>query len=86
VVVKDEKGNDKVIRSPAPIIWDAMAVQDAIDFAVYAIRTTIDTMRFQARPKNVGGSIDVLLLTPEEARWIQRKELSGTVPKHQGVR
>jgi len=43
-------------------------------------------MRFQARPKNVGGPIDVLLLTPEEARWIQRKELSGTVPKHQGVR
>lgn len=86
VVVKDEKGNDKVIRSPAPIIWDAMAVQDAIDFAIYAIRTTIDTMRFQARPKNVGGPIDVLLLTPEKAIWIQRKELSGTVPKHQGVR
>jgi hypothetical protein len=86
VVVKDEKGNDKAIRSPAPIIWDAMAVQDAIDFAIYAIRTTIDTMRFQARPKNVGGPIDVLLLTPEEARWIQRKELSGIVPKHQGVR
>jgi hypothetical protein len=43
-------------------------------------------MRFQARPKNVGGPIDVLLLTPEKAIWIQRKELSGTVPKHQRVR
>ena len=79
VVVKDDKGNDKAIRSPAPIIWDAMALQDAIDFAIYAIRTTIDTMRFQARPKNVGGPIDVLLLTPEEARWIQRKELTGSI-------
>ncbi|MEE8470457.1 MAG: hypothetical protein V3S51_03925 [Dehalococcoidia bacterium] len=78
VVTKDEKGSDKVIRSPAPIIWEAMAVQDAIDFATYAIRTTIDTMRFQARPKNVGGPIDVLLLTPEEARWIVRKELRGS--------
>ena len=77
VVVKDDKGNDKAIRSPAPIIWDAMALQDAIDFAIYAIRTTIDTMRFQARPKNVGGPIDVLLLTPEEARWIQRKSFEG---------
>ena len=52
-----------------------MTLQDAIDFSIYAIRTTIDTMRFQARPKNVGGAIDVLLLAAEEARWIQRKEL-----------
>jgi len=75
VTVKDEKGADKVIRAPAPIIWDAMTLQDAIDFSIYAIRTTIDTMRFQARPKNVGGPIDVLVLTPEETKWIQRKEL-----------
>ncbi len=61
----------------APIIWDAMTLQDAIDFSVYAIRTTIDTIRFQARPKNVGGPIDVLLLTPEKARWVQKKELKG---------
>ena len=75
LVIKDEKGQDKVIHAPAPIIWDAMTIQDAIDFSVYAIRTTIDTMRFQARPKNVGGPIDVLLLTPDsKARWIQKKE------------
>jgi hypothetical protein len=78
VVVKDEKGTEKVVRSPSPIIWDAMSLQDAIDFAIYAIRTTIDTMRFQARPKNVGGPIDVLVLTPDEARWIQKKELRGS--------
>jgi hypothetical protein len=77
VTAKDEKGTEKVIRAPAPIIWDAMTLQDAIDFSIYAIRTTIDTMRFQARPKNVGGPIDVLVLTPEEAKWIQRKELHG---------
>jgi len=75
VMVKDEKGANKVIRASAPIIWDAMTLQDAIDFSIYAIRTTIDTMRFQARPKNVGGPIDVLVLTPEESKWIQRKEL-----------
>jgi len=77
VIVKDEKGGEKIIRSVAPIIWDAMTLQDAIDFSIYAIRTTIDTMRFQARPKNVGGPIDVLILTPEEVKWIQRKELHG---------
>ncbi len=60
-----------------PIMWDSMNLQDAIDFAIYAVRTTIDTVRFQARPKSVGGGIDVLLLTPGEARWVQRKQLHG---------
>jgi len=61
----------------APVIWEAMPIQDAIGFAIYAVRTTIDTIRFQARPKNVGGPIDVLLLTPEKTGWIQRKEYRG---------
>lgn len=60
-----------------PIIWGAMSLQDAVDFSIYAIRTTIDTIRFQARFKNVGGHIDVLVITPEGAKWIQRKELKG---------
>lgn len=63
----------------APIIWDAMALQDAVDFSIFAIRTTIDTIRFQARPKNVGGPIDVLVITPDGAKWIQRKELKGEI-------
>ncbi len=55
-----------------------MTIQDAIDFAIYSVRTTIDTMRFQARPKNVGGPVDVLLITPDEpARWVQRKHFRG---------
>ena len=61
----------------APVVWEAMPIQDAVDFAIYAVRTTIDTIRFQARPKNVGGPIDVLLLTPENTSWIQRKEYRG---------
>lgn len=62
----------------APVIWEAMTIQDAVDFAIYAVRTTIDTMRFQARPKNVGGPIDVLLLLPDEPPvWIQRKKYRG---------
>jgi len=54
-----------------------MPLQDAVDFSIFAIRTTIDAIRFQARPKNVGGPIDVLVITPDGAEWIQRKELRG---------
>ncbi len=78
VVVEEEHGQEKVVREPASISWETMTVQDAIDFAIYAIRTTIDTMRFQAVPKTVGGPIDILLLTPDsEPRWIQKKDYQG---------
>lgn len=58
--------------------WHFMTLQDAIDFATYAIRTTIESMRFQVRPKTVGGPIDVLLIKPAGSAWIQRKDLRGT--------
>jgi len=77
VVMADEKGNKKVVRQAAPIIWEAMTLQDAIDFSVFAIRTTIDTIRFQARPKTVGGPIDVLIITPSEIKFVKRKELAA---------
>lgn len=56
-------------------IWDLMTLQDGIDFAKFAIRTTADTMRFQAVPKTVGGPIDILVIRPDGAQWIKRKEL-----------
>ncbi|RLD18391.1 MAG: hypothetical protein DRI33_04280 [Caldiserica bacterium] len=74
--MKTADGSLKQISKP-PIIWDAMPLQDAIDFAVFAVKTTIDTIRFQARPKTVGGPIDVLILTPEGTQWIKKKELHG---------
>ncbi|NLF40084.1 hypothetical protein GX586_11600 [bacterium] len=58
-----------------PIIWDAMSVQDAIDFSIFTVWTTMEMVRFQARPKNVGGPIDVLLITPRGSGWIQRKDV-----------
>lgn len=52
------------------IPWQFFTLQDAIDFAVYAIRTTIDSVRFLPRPKTVGGPIDVLVIRPHESEWI----------------
>lgn len=57
------------------IPWGFFTLQDAIDFAVFAIRSTTDAIRFQQRPKTVGGPIDVLVIKPSGAMWIQRKEL-----------
>lgn len=64
------------LRQPElEIAWNLMTLQDGIDFASYAIKTTIDTMRFQVAPKTVGGPIDILVIKPNGAYWIQRKEL-----------
>jgi len=57
------------------IQWGFFTLQDAIDFAVFAVRSTIDAIRFQPRAKTVGGPIDVLVIKPAGATWIQRKQL-----------
>jgi hypothetical protein len=58
-------------------LFAAMPLQDAVDYAVHLIRTTIETMRFEPRFPSVGGPIDVLLVRPEGLQWVQRKELRG---------
>jgi len=69
--------NDQIVQKfPShPIPWQFFTLQDAIDFAVFAIRSTINALRFQPRPKSVGGPVDVLVIKPSGAVWIQRKEL-----------
>jgi hypothetical protein len=68
--------------APSPIAsfgvpFEFFTLQDAIDFASFAIQATIDTMRFQAREKTVGGPVDILVITPGDARWIAQKQLRG---------
>jgi hypothetical protein len=74
----DQQG--KIVRRPPffPIPWQFFTLQDAIDFAVFSVRSTIEAIRFQPRPKTVGGPIDVLVLKPNAAQWVQRKALTVT--------
>ena len=57
--------------------FQAMPLQDAIDYSLHLIRTTIDTLRFEPRFPTVGGAIDILAVEPDGMRWVQRKELRG---------
>ena len=68
---------NRLIEKTQLPLFAAMPLQDAVDYAVHLIRTTIDTMRFEPRFPGVGGPIDVLLITPGGTRWVQRKELRG---------
>ncbi len=68
--------NRLIDQSHLPL-FAAMPLQDAVDYAVHLIRTTIETMRFEPRFPSVGGPVDVLVVTPTELRWVRRKELSS---------
>lgn len=55
--------------------YNFFTLQDAIDYAEYAVDVTIKTMFFQSRVKTVGGPIDILVIKPSGSFWVQRKEL-----------
>ena len=71
-IKKDEKYEDLPFEE---ILWNYFTLQDAIDFARYAVETTIQTMRFKNVVETVGGSVDVLVITPDKTVWLQKESL-----------
>lgn len=72
----DANGKDEYTKhSRYPLALQQFTLQDAIEFAEFVISATISSMKFQKRPKTVGGPVDILVIKPETAFWIQRKEL-----------
>lgn len=70
--------NNEGMYIPVPknvINFSFFTLQDAIDFANYAVDVTIKTMAFENCAKTVGGPIDILAIKPDRAFWIARKEL-----------
>ena len=59
-----------------PLALNLFTLQDAVDFARYAVETTIQTMRFKNVIETVGGKVDILVITPEETKWLQKDELN----------
>jgi len=74
--IKVPKESDWVELGEAAVAWNFLTMQDAIDFCTFAVRTTIESFRFQQRIKTVGGPVDVLVIRPTEGvSWISKKEL-----------
>jgi hypothetical protein len=57
-------------------IYD-FSIQDAVDYAKFIIETTEKCMTFQRRNVTVGGPIDFLIIKPDGAFWLKRKELKA---------
>lgn len=56
--------------------FQVMNLQDAVDYSRHLIRSTIDQMRFEPRFATVGGFIDTLVVTTDEAKFLARKSLT----------
>ena len=74
VAIKNQDGSYLDLPNEE-ILWGYFTLQDAIDFARYAVETTINTMRFKNVVETVGGNVDILVITPEETKWLQKTEL-----------
>lgn len=74
VAIKNPDGSYSDLQNYT-IGFNYFTLQDAINFAEYAVDATIKTMSFQDCVKTVGGPIDILAIKPSGAFWIQRKEL-----------
>lgn len=56
--------------------YGCFSLQDAVDYAEFIIDATAKTQRFSGRLPNVGGAIDIALITPfDKFKWIKQKEL-----------
>lgn len=88
-ILEDENGNKKTSElknynavpggrtyfPSARIDFDCFTLQDAVDFAKYAIKTTIETIKFKAQSLTVSEPIDILVIEEAGAHWLSRKEL-----------
>lgn len=74
VGIKNEDGSYTDLPNYS-IGYNFFTLQDAINFAEYAVDVTIKTMSFQDCVKTVGGPIDILAIKPSGVFWIQHKEL-----------
>lgn len=70
--------------------YPLFSLEDAISYAEFLIRTTSDYQQFSRSIPQVGGAIDVALVTPfDDFRWIKQKPLArilgdeGNGPRNQ---
>ena len=60
--------------SELPLIFDGMPLQDAVDFANYAVQLTIGRFRFAVGVPVCGGNVDIAVITPDGFQWAQKKQ------------
>lgn len=58
-----------------PPIINEFTLQDAVNFSRFLVDTTKQMQQFIRMPQITGGSTDVIVLTKDETKWIQKEEV-----------
>jgi len=59
-------------------VYELFSLQDAIEYAEFAISTTASFQHFSRSMATVGGDVDIALVTPfEHFKWIKQKSLQS---------
>ena len=60
----------------SPFVFDGMPIQEAVDFVVFILRTTIDVAKFEAGLQSCGGPLWVCVITRGNGfQWVQQPAL-----------
>ncbi len=66
----------------SPFVFDGMPVQDAVNFAVYIVQTTIGLATFEVGPPTCGGPLQVATILPEDGfKWVLNPQIA-VPPEH----
>lgn len=74
--IKDEVISRVLAGFETPVAFDAMPIQDTINFAVYVLRTTIGFTTFEFGPPACGGPLQIAAITKEIGfEWVRQPKL-----------
>lgn len=67
---------EELQKYESPVVYDGMPVQDAIDFAIFILRTTIGLSTFEVGTPSCGGPLQIAAVLPERGfDWITKPQL-----------
>ena len=60
------------------IPYESLPLQDCVDLAILLIRTTMEAQSLSVGQRGVGGTIEVVTITPPGGvQWVQKREIHG---------
>ena len=77
--LKSEKVKEVLDPFHLPIVFDGMPVQEAIDFVVFVLQTTIGIAKFEIGPQSCGGPLWIAVVQPWAFTWIRQPKLKAEV-------
>lgn len=76
----EERVFEVLKKYASPIVYDGMPVQDAINFAVFILQTTIGLSTFELGTPSCGGPLQVAMVLPETGfEWVKEPKPVATV-------